>query len=342
MSVVTPNADGPDIAHYQRITGAPDPRWKLFSHKATEGRGGFDKDFASRWGWMHKQPTIRYRAAYHWLRTDSAIKDQVANFVGRVDAAGGFHVGDIVQTDWETTPGIAVPTSDMVIEFNDRIRQAFGRDCVITYTSDWLPDSPLDADNRAEFFEWREQRPNDALWFANYNTDAAKATGGWRECAQYRADVWQWTSSFRAPNSIVSISGGGFDMNHVFKWETLERLAGYGVETPPAPNKDQLVGGEVLTPGQMLTSQDGNTHFVYQADGNVVLYKGANALWASGTNGIKSEYLVMQSDGNLVLYAPGVVPVWSTNTSGNPGALLIVQDATAFVLGSRWRKIWTT
>lgn len=112
---------------------------------------------------------------------------------------------------------------------------------------------------------------------------------------------------------------------------------------PPVPvNNEQLKSGESMSPGQSRVSLDGNTQFVYQSDGNVVLYKNTAVLWASGTYGKWSEMLVMQADGNLVLYAAGGVPVWSTGTHGNPGALLIVQDGTAFVMGAAWKKIWTT
>ena len=180
------------------------------------------------WAWAKG---ARWRGAYHWLRSDSSIATQADNVVRRVKAAG-FGIGDFIQTDWEVTPNIPLVTSDQVIEFNDRVRQLIGRDCVITYSSDWLPDSTLDADSRAEFAEWREARPNDPLWYANYNTSTTRSDGGWAECALYGADIWQWTSLFTHPSI-----GNPFDMNHIFKAATLDHICGIevAVEPPPPP-----------------------------------------------------------------------------------------------------------
>lgn len=199
---------------------------------------------------------VRWRGAFHWLRSDSSIASQAANFLQRVRNNGGLKVGDLLQTDWEVTPGIPLVTSDQVIEFNDRIRQAVGRDCVITYSSDWLPDSTLDVDSRREFEEWRQARPHDPLWYANYNTSSSP-DGGWAECAKYGADVWQWTSKFVHP-SIA----GGFDMNHVFRPEVLDRLTGRADPITPPPLEDndvktldqpQRVHDSRVDPGHRLT-----------------------------------------------------------------------------------------
>lgn len=231
---LTPQTDGPDLSHWNRIVGPRDPAWQLTSVKASEGGGGGDVMFPANYRWAEG---ARWRGAFHWLRSEASIADQAANFLQRVRNNGGLKVGDILQTDWEVTPGIPLVTSDQVIEFNDRVRQAAGRDCVITYSSDWLPDSTLDADSRREFDEWRQARPDDALWYANYNTGSAK-DGGWAECARYGADVWQWTSKFVHP-SIA----GDFDMNHVFHPDVLDQLAGRTAPTippitPPTPEDD--------------------------------------------------------------------------------------------------------
>jgi hypothetical protein len=82
---------------------------------------------------------------------------------------------------------------------------------------------------------------------------------------------------------------------------------------------------EVLTKGQYKTSSNGVYKFIYQTDGNVVLYHGSSAIWASGTNGKASTSLKMQNDGNLVLYN-GTSAVWSSGTSGNGKSVLLVQS----------------
>jgi hypothetical protein len=82
--------------------------------------------------------------------------------------------------------------------------------------------------------------------------------------------------------------------------------------------------GEVLNPDEWITS--GPYTFVYQSDGNLVLYRAGTALWASGTHGTAAGVCIMQDDGNLVLYGVGGQAIWASNTDGNPGSRLVVQD----------------
>jgi GH25 family lysozyme M1 (1,4-beta-N-acetylmuramidase) len=249
--VTIPIADGPDTSHYQTYTGGPIP-WPLHSLKCSEGKKSGDLTFPARWQ-MLRDRNIKYRGAYHWLRSDSSISDQAANLCARIDLTGGLLRGEFVQCDWETTPNIPVPTSGMAQEWCDRVQQHFGRECVIMYSSDWLPDSTLDADSRQEFLEWRDENPDFPYWHANYNTGDG-SQGGWAECERYRADLWQWTSSFSHP-SIV----GRFDMNHVFNWATLKRITDQvptpvAIPTPPEDDmahkviiEDALQGGAAFT-----------------------------------------------------------------------------------------------
>jgi hypothetical protein len=48
-----------------------------------------------------------------------------------------------------------------------------------------------------------------------------------------------------------------------------------------------------------------------QTDGNLVLYSGKKATWATGTYGMGGTEVVMQNDGNLVIYGPQGA-VWSS------------------------------
>ncbi len=74
------------------------------------------------------------------------------------------------------------------------------------------------------------------------------------------------------------------------------------VPTGPTAQGDQMQPGQVLNPGQSINSADGRFTFIYQNDGNLVLYRSGVALWASGTNGRGVGVCIMQADGNLVLY----------------------------------------
>ena len=89
--------------------------------------------------------------------------------------------------------------------------------------------------------------------------------------------------------------------------------------------------GEVLNPGQSITSGNGRYTFVYQTDGNLVLYRASDwaPLWASNTAGQPAGVCIMQTDGNLVVYNAGVQPVWSSDTWQDPlnaGSRMVMQD----------------
>jgi hypothetical protein len=114
----------------------------------------------------------------------------------------------------------------------------------------------------------------------------------------------------------------------------------------PADTPSNLIPGERLQPGQVITSPNGRFRFAMQTDGNLVLYAPWGAIWASGTNGRTVTTAVMQGDGNLVLYN-GTQPVWHSQTHGNAGAFLQVQDDGNVVIyawdGQAYgRALWST
>ena len=53
-----------------------------------------------------------------------------------------------------------------------------------------------------------------------------------------------------------------------------------------------------------------------QADGNIVLYGSNGAVWSTGTGGVAGAFLAIQWDGNIVVYSRNNSPLWSSNTSG--------------------------
>ena len=78
-----------------------------------------------------------------------------------------------------------------------------------------------------------------------------------------------------------------------------------------------------------------------QTDGNVVLYKGSEHLWASNTNGEgKGPYeLVMQSDDHLVVYDADSKVIWYSGVyigkdgyQWAKGAYAVIQDDGNFVV----------
>src|SRR5581483_8730991 len=97
-----------------------------------------------------------------------------------------------------------------------------------------------------------------------------------------------------------------------------------GIEAGPT-GCGALAPGHALAPGESLRSCDGRFELIMQGDGNLVVYEGASALWASRTNGRGGRTAVMQGDGNLVVYAAGGA-VWASGTNGHGGASLAMQN----------------
>lgn len=83
--------------------------------------------------------------------------------------------------------------------------------------------------------------------------------------------------------------------------------------------------------------------FVFQDDGNAVIYDGNNKpLWNTGTAGIGHNF-VFQNDGNLVMYSRAGVPVWYSNTTNKGGEYLIFQDDRNFVIYNKsYNPLWNS
>jgi hypothetical protein len=117
---------------------------------------------------------------------------------------------------------------------------------------------------------------------------------------------------------------------------------------PAAPaaltQRDRLLPDQGLTVGQSITSADGRFVLVLQADGNLVLYRGGQALWASNTAGHPEVFdVVMQSDGNLVMYNTCGRPMWASDTVRHPGAFLVLQnDANAVIYDPANHPLWAS
>jgi len=75
-------------------------------------------------------------------------------------------------------------------------------------------------------------------------------------------------------------------------------------QTGATATGDDTQPGEVLNPGQGITSAGGRFSFVYLSDGDLVLYGPAGALWASNTHGQPVGVTIPEADGNLVIYGP--------------------------------------
>jgi len=123
-----------------------------------------------------------------------------------------------------------------------------------------------------------------------------------------------------APLAAVALAHGGEALAAQPIWATNTQQSQEHCDP-----QTSLPPGGILLPGAGLYSANGRYYFVMQTDGNLVLYLGSRALWATGTNGQPVQRAIMQEDGNLVLYDHQGQPKWASGTHGNPGAYLLVQ-----------------
>jgi Common central domain of tyrosinase len=173
--------------------------------------------------------------------------------------------------------------------------------------------------------------PNDPVFFLHHcNVDRLWAQ--WQR--QHPAEPYVPTNG--APgghnlNDSMQPWGGGTTVASTLDHRALgytydTELVLWPLPTGPAAQGDDMQPGEVLNPDQGITSANGRYTFVYQGDGNLVLYSPAGPLWASDTAGTPPGACIMQGDGNLVIYRPGLKVVWASDTWQHPGSRLVVQD----------------
>lgn len=105
-------------------------------------------------------------------------------------------------------------------------------------------------------------------------------------------------------------------------------------ECPPIPIQDSVI--KQFLPGELTLSRDeyirhGHLRMIQQGDGNLVIYKEDEPLWATGTSAIDCTpncVMKYQQDGNLVLYREEH-PYWAARTVG--GTLLEVRDKPPYL-----------
>jgi hypothetical protein len=151
--------------------------------------------------------------------------------------------------------------------------------------------------------------------------------------------------------AVDSSSGGG--IAYVDAQSNIRLLDPHIPASPPQhPVSETLQAGEQLTAGHGISSMF--MTLVMQSDGNLVAYldTGASphgpALWSSNTSGHPGAYALMQPDGNLVVYAAGGGPttgraLWSSGTYGHPGAYAdFQQDGNLVVYLPNGTAAWST
>jgi hypothetical protein len=111
----------------------------------------------------------------------------------------------------------------------------------------------------------------------------------------------------------------------------------------------QCVCGKLIQQLELKTAEqvwscDGRFVLAMQTDGNLVLYEGSTALWASHTAGSGATVAVMQDDGNFVLYTTAGKAVWATGTGGAgcETYLAVQNDGNVVVYDSAGKAIFAT
>jgi hypothetical protein len=168
----------------------------------------------------------------------------------------------------------------------------------------------------------------------------------------YDADahaIWS-SNTYGHPGSRLVVQTDGntviYQPNNVPIWatNTVQKVP----PTGPVAKGDTMHPGEILQINGAVISANGRYTFIFQTDGNLVLYKNypnhpRKALWASGTAGRAAEVCIMQADGNLVIYDPDGGALWSSNTYTHPGSRLIAQDdGNTVIYQPNNAAIWAT
>jgi len=175
--------------------------------------------------------------------------------------------------------------------------------------------------------------PSGALWAAHTNGPSRVAvmqTDG--NLVVYGSGRALWASGTRSRGTGLELRNDGnlivVAPGYRPAWMTGTRSASMLTGT-------RLVGNY----NQFLTSPNGLNRLIMQADGNLVLYNGGRALWATGTLGA-NRVLLMRTDGYATVYR-GNDAVWFTPTGGHPGsALAVTNDGNVIVRGPDGRILW--
>ena len=105
---------------------------------------------------------------------------------------------------------------------------------------------------------------------------------------------------------------------------------------------DTLTAGSQLLRNQGLVSDANDIRLVMQLDGNLVLYRGNKALWATNTNSQPVERCLLQGDGELVLLSSKGKVLWRSKSAGRGGDRLLVQNDGNLVIYAPGKAVWAT
>jgi hypothetical protein len=114
--------------------------------------------------------------------------------------------------------------------------------------------------------------------------------------------------------------------------------------SPNLLHGNTLKSNEELKLGEYLQSNNGSYLLIMQNDSNLVLYQGYpwKSLWSNGTWNMNITQCIMKSNGEFAMYSNGS-QCYSSKTSNNPGAYMIMQDNGNLVIyNASGKAIWST
>ncbi|WP_224245047.1 hypothetical protein [Hyalangium gracile] len=145
-------------------------------------------------------------------------------------------------------------------------------------------------------------------------------------------------------NGTVKVGVGTVDLGALGKAKINTDLeVEVDVDIDNAPADISLAPGSSY-PGESTLLSNGFMRLVFQADGNLVLYKSSGeVLWASATHGRDGTQVAFQGDGNLVIYNGQSGAIWASNTNGQNIARLTMQgDGNVVMYDKSGRARWST
>ena len=180
-----------------------------------------------------------------------------------------------------------------------------------------------------------------ALWSTStYNNPGARVTmQGNGNLVLYSASGFVlWYSNTPAhPGAFLNIQD---DANLVIYSPSLQPLWYTGTIN------SSLLRGESLSASQYLLSPNRQTKLLMQGNGNLVLLRGSQIAWQSGTHNNPGARVTLQSGGNLVVLSASGAILWQSLTDGIPGtSLYVLNEGRAVLYGrpgqaSQWGEVW--
>jgi CHAP domain len=108
------------------------------------------------------------------------------------------------------------------------------------------------------------------------------------------------------------------------------------------PPTYSLPSPQTLLAGQQLVSANGFWTLTMGTDGNLVEATAGRPLWSTGTSGHPGAWAVMRADGDFVVYGPNNHPLWQSATGGHTGPFTLgLGGEAALVITGPTGPVWT-